>query len=89
MESMREILGGQKMQIIEQLNEDLRHAHRIIDDLLRAAGHPGVCFSCARPVVRMGSLGLTEKVYNYNGEPHHCPLLEYGRRIEPGEVPHE
>jgi hypothetical protein len=86
MESMREILGGQKMQIIEQLTEDLRHAHHIIDDLIGFAGRPGTCFSCARPIVRIGSM---EKAFNYNGEQHRCPLLEYGRRIEPGEVPHE
>jgi hypothetical protein len=83
---MREILGGQKMAIIEQLNEDLRHAQHIIDDLLAETGHPGTCLSCGRPIVFILS---AEKAYNYNGEPHCCPLLEYGRRIEPGEVPHE
>jgi hypothetical protein len=78
MESMREILGGQKMAIIEQLNEDLRHAHHIIDDLLCANGRPGFCLSCGRAIVFIWS---TEKPYNYNGEPHRCP--------DPGEVPHE
>jgi hypothetical protein len=83
MESMREILGGQKMQIIEQLTEDLRHAHRIIDDLLCSSGRPGVCLSCARPVVRILSPDgpAPWKAYNYNGEPHRCP--------DPAEVPHE
>ena len=76
MESMREILGGQKMAIIEQLNEDLRHAHRIIDDLLCLTGHQGACLACARPIVR-----IAEKLYNYNGEPHRC--------LNPSEVPHE
>lgn len=69
MESMREILGGQKMQIIEQLTEDLRRAERIIDDLLCLTGRPGICFSCARPIMRIGS---TDKAYGYNGEPHRC-----------------
>ena len=77
MESMREILGGQKMQIIDQLNEDLRRAHRIIDDLLCWAGRPTVCFSCARPIMRIGS---ADKAFNYNGEPHCCSF--------PVEVPH-
>jgi hypothetical protein len=85
MESMREILGGQKMEIIEQLTEDLRHAHRIIDDLLCASGRPATCLSCARPIMLIiGSTEKgwsTEKVYNYNGEPHRCP--------DPSEVPHE
>jgi hypothetical protein len=82
MESMREILGGQKMQIIDQLNEDLRRAHRIIDDLLCAYGRPGHCLSCARPIVLIASPdGSTERAFNYNGEPHRCP--------DPSEVPHE
>jgi hypothetical protein len=82
MESMREILGGQKMQIIEQLTEDLRHAHRIIDDLLCASGRPAVCLSCARPVVLICSFDwATEREFNYNGEPHRC--------ADPQEIPHE
>jgi hypothetical protein len=83
MESMREILGGQKMQIIEQLTEDLRHARRIIDDLIGFAGRPEPCLSCARPIVRISSpspLGTTELSFNYNGEQHRC--------LDPGEKPH-
>lgn len=81
MESAREVLGGLKMQIIEQLYEDLRHAHRIIDDLLCLTGRPGICFSCARPIMRIepadnSGNALHFHLYNYNGEPHHCPDQE-------------
>lgn len=77
MESMREILGGQKMQIIEGLNADLRHAHAIIDDLLRYAGRPDSCYFCARPILRIPDHeGTMERFYNYDGEWHQCRLEE-------------
>lgn len=75
MESMREILGGQKMQVIEGLNDDLRHAHDIISDLIEYTGRPGVCFFCAQPIVHiMYRDRVTEKAHNHNGEPHRCAV---------------
>jgi hypothetical protein len=71
MESVREILEGEKMVIITQLSRDLEEKCRIIQCLLRHAGQRGFCPRCSERIVfvRHNSSPLIES-YNSNGTLH-------------------
>lgn len=76
MESVREILRGQKMEALIQANHDLATMRLLLDDLLRFVSHRGFCSQCGAHVHWIRSAHSTDIVpYNKNASLHAttCP----------------
>jgi hypothetical protein len=71
MESVREILEGEKMVIITQLSRDLEEKCRIIQSLLRHVGQRGFCPRCGERIIFLRhAVDPLVEPYNSDGTLH-------------------